>query len=159
MMMRYSQIEIKKKVLSAQKSWADYIIKIGEYKSDNKKIIELANQLIEDLYAFKTTKVLFKPTKASVVPFRSTKDEFISYFIASNDVCAEDKGFALEPWKSIEFENYSITNSEESIIAVGNYFFENSNSQQIKVEYTFGYIIDEMGKLKINLHHSSIPFK
>ena len=159
MMMRYSQIVIKKKELRTQKSWSYYIIKIGEYKSDNKKIIELTNQLIEDLYAFKTTKVLFKPTKASLIPFRSTKDEFISYFIASNNVCTEDKGFALEPWKSIEFENYGITNSEKNIIAVGNYFFENSNSQQIKVEYTFGYIIEETGKLKINLHHSSIPFK
>ena len=157
--MNYSQIEIEKKVFSAQKSWADYIIKIGEFKSDNRKIIELVNQLIEDLYAFKTTKVLFKPTKARVIPFRSTKEEFISYFIASNNACTEDKGFALEPWKSIEFENYGITNSEQSITAVGNYFFENSNSQKLKVEYTFGYIIDEMGKLKINLHHSSIPFK
>mgnify|MGYP002039769454 FL=1 len=157
--MNYSQIEIEKKVFSAQKSWADYIIKIGEFKSDNRKIIELVNQLIEDLYAFKTTKVLFKPTKARVIPFRSTKEEFISYFIASNNACTEDKGFALEPWKSIEFENYGITNSEQSITAVGNYFFENSNSQKIKVEYTFGYIIDETGKLKINLHHSSIPFK
>ena len=42
---------------------------------------------------------------------------------------------------------------------MGNYSFEDCDGNSIKVEFTFGYIIDDMGKLRINLHHSSLPFK
>ena len=28
---------------------------------------------------------------------------------------------------------------------------------EVKVEYTFGYIVDSSGNLRINLHHSSMP--
>lgn len=158
MIMNNSKNEIENKVFSAQESWANYIVEIGKLRSDTKRITVLVKQFIEELYAFKITKVLFKPTKAKVIPFRRTIEEFISYFIASNNVCPEDKGFALEPWKSVKFENYDITYNEKNVLAVGNYFFENESGHKIKVEYTFGYIIDETGKLKINLHHSSIPF-
>jgi hypothetical protein len=41
---------------------------------------------------------------------------------------------------------------------MGNYFFTELDGTEIKVEYTFGYIKDSDGRLKINLHHSSIPF-
>ena len=40
---------------------------------------------------------------------------------------------------------------------MGNYTFENNNSK-VKVEFSFGYI-DVDGLVKINLHHSSIPFQ
>ena len=40
---------------------------------------------------------------------------------------------------------------------MGNYFFTDSEGEETKVEYTFGYILDEENKLKINVHHSSIP--
>jgi hypothetical protein len=40
---------------------------------------------------------------------------------------------------------------------MGNYFFTDQGGLETKVEYTFGYIHDEEGGLKIRLHHSSIP--
>ncbi|MBW2183666.1 MAG: hypothetical protein JRF49_07355, partial [Deltaproteobacteria bacterium] len=43
-------------------------------------------------------------------------------------------------------------------VAMGNYFFTQVDGTEVKVEYTFGYIKGSDGKLKINLHHSSIPF-
>ena len=43
---------------------------------------------------------------------------------------------------------------------MGNYFFKSSNADnEIKVEYTFGYIKKNVHHLVINLHHSSLPFK
>ena len=42
-------------------------------------------------------------------------------------------------------------------MAMGNYFFTNSIEEEVKVEYSFGYIVDSEGKLRINLHHSSMP--
>ena len=40
---------------------------------------------------------------------------------------------------------------------MGNYFFEDDEQKLLNVEYTFGFIrIKDL--LKINLHHSSIPY-
>ena len=47
---------------------------------------------------------------------------------------------------------------ENRAIAMGNYFFTDLNGNEAKVEYTFGYqLID--GVLKIDVHHSSFPYK
>ena len=40
---------------------------------------------------------------------------------------------------------------------MGNYFFTDSNGDEVKVEYTFGYVSDENGNLRIQVHHSSMP--
>ena len=40
---------------------------------------------------------------------------------------------------------------------MGNYFFADQRGMDTKVEYTFGYIQDEEGRLRIQLHHSSMP--
>ena len=43
---------------------------------------------------------------------------------------------------------------------MGNYYFQTSGeSEEFKVEYTFGYIKNENGELVINLHHSSLPYQ
>ena len=43
---------------------------------------------------------------------------------------------------------------------MGNYFFKRlKDKNEIKVEYTFGYIKNKKGSLMINLHHSSLPFE
>ena len=41
---------------------------------------------------------------------------------------------------------------------MGNYYFTDKNGKTVKVEYSFGYIKDNNGDLKINLHHSSFPY-
>ena len=43
-------------------------------------------------------------------------------------------------------------------MAMGNYFFTGPDGKEVKVEYTFGYVKDSAGNLKINLHHSSLPY-
>ncbi len=114
---------------------------------------------MDDLYFFKHGKVLFKPTKAKDVQFRKDKKEFISYFIGSNNLIKEDKGFALEPWKSIYFKNFDFTFYDNIIFSMGNYFFTNYKDKTIKAEYSFAYILYEKKSLKIIFHHSSIPYK
>ena len=52
--------------------------------------------------------VLFKPTLAAVEQFRPTFDEALSYFVASNNACPEDKGFAIKGWTSVRFENAGV---------------------------------------------------
>ena len=94
-------------VVFIQEKWAEIIINIGKAYSENRDLGNLVNELIS-LYAFDYCEVLFKPTLAKNEQFRSSKDEFISYFIGENNVCKEDKGFAIKKWKSIKFQGYKI---------------------------------------------------
>jgi hypothetical protein len=40
---------------------------------------------------------------------------------------------------------------------MGNYFFTRPDGNELKVEFSFGYILDSTGELRIQLHHSSLP--
>ena len=147
----------KEDIIKAQKEWSEGIIRMGEI-SDNRESLELfVSDFLDRLYNF-DDQVLFKPTKARDIQFRNDKKSAISYFIAGNDrECDEDTGFALSSWSKITFENKDIILGKEYAIAMGNYTFENNNSK-VKVEFSFGYI-KVNGLVKINLHHSSIPFQ
>ena len=114
--------------------------------------------MIDSLYGFDNGEVLFKPTKAKDQQFRLTFEGAQSYFIGGNQHFSEDNGFALQPWTNVRFENASVILNEKSAIAMGNYFFTQVDGNEVKVEYTFGYFVDKQGQLKINLHHSSLPF-
>ena len=57
------------------------------------------------------------------------------------------------------FENAGIVLSADTALAMGNYFFTDTNGDETKVEYTFGYVKDKDGNLRINVHHSSVPFQ
>ena len=141
-----------------QEKWANIILEIG--KTYKKKISSnsLIFELLHDVYAFDHSEVLFKPTLAKQNQFRSSKEEFISYFLGQNKVCKEDIGFAIKNWESIEFENYKIIQYENCLLSMGNYFFRNDKGESLKVEYTFGFIKISNNELRINLHHSSLPY-
>ena len=94
---------------------------------------------------------------AAVEQFRPTFDEALSYFVASNNACPEDKGFAIKGWTNVRFENAGVILRETTALAMGNYFFTTPEGDEVKVEYTFGYMLDEVGALRINVHHSSMP--
>ncbi len=153
-----SSSDISKKIFDIQKQWANYIIEIGKSYLKQQDYIILTKRFLDDLYCFKHGKVLFKPTKASHIQFRNKKKEFISYFIGHNKISNEDNGFALEPWKNISFENFDIIALDNIFLSMGNYFFTNYENKNLKVEYSFGYILDSKKKLKIIFHHSSIPY-
>ena len=144
-------------IFKAQNSWSQGIIKMGQISNDRSSLELYVSDFLDRLYNF-DDQVLFKPTKAKDIQFRNDKNSAISYFIAGNDrECNEDKGFALSNWSKITFQNNDIILGEGHAMAMGNYIFENKNSK-IKVEFSFGYI-KVNGLVKINLHHSSIPFQ
>ena len=148
----------KKQVLEAQKKWGDGIIKIGSLRDSRSKCEAYTSDFLNDRYAFETGPVLFKPTKCEIVQFRLTKPDALSYFIAGDErSCNEDKGFAIQPWTKIGFENTGFILEESRAIAMGNYFFTDLENDETKVEYTFGYKLVD-GVLKIDLHHSSFPY-
>ena len=142
----------------AQAKWAQGIVTIGAFKDDKNACETATDLMINELYAFDLGNVLFKPTKAAKQQFRLNFEGAKSYFIGGNSKYKEDKGFALNPWSLVEFDNVAVVLNESSASAMGNYFFTDLNGKKVKVEYSFGYIANEKGNLKINLHHSSLPF-
>jgi hypothetical protein len=148
----------KEKVKNAQSVWGEGVVKIGKLKEDRFQCEKFANEFLDNLYAFDLGEVLFKPTKCEHEQFRPTKAEALSYFISGeNRACLEDKGFAINPWTNVRFENSGFILERDRAISMGNYFFTDLNGNEAKVEYTFGYKLVN-GKLKIDLHHSSFPF-
>ena len=149
----------KEQVLDVQQKWGSGVVKIGSLKDRRAECEAFASEFLDDRYAFEGENVLFKPTKCESEQFRPTKLEALSYFIAGDDrACNEDKGFAIQPWTNVRFENTGIILEENRAISMGNYFFTDLDGNEAKVEYTFGYkLID--GELKIDVHHSSFPFK
>lgn len=142
---------------NAQRAWGDGIVAIAKAHSDGGDYEAVARNHVETLYAYGMGNVLFKPTLAAVEQFRPTFDEALSYFVASNNACPEDKGFAIKGWTNVRFENAGVILRETTALAMGNYFFTTPEGDEVKVEYTFGYVLDEMKALRINVHHSSMP--
>ena len=148
----------KQEVLDAQKAWADGIVAISNVYVEKGDYKARAAQHIKDLYAYDQGEVLFKPTLASDDQFRETYDQALSYFVGGD--ISEDNGFAIKPWSKVRFGKQQIITDSDSAVAMGNYFFTPVGStEETKVEYTFGYMKDEDGKVRINVHHSSLPFQ
>ena len=142
---------------NAQKAWGDGIVAIASAHSNGEDYVSIARNHVETLYAYGLSPVLFKPTLAAVEQFRPNFESALSYFVASNNECTEDKGFAIKGWTNVRFENADVILGDSTALAMGNYFFTTPEGDEVKVEYTFGYIVDSSGNLRINLHHSSMP--
>ena len=149
---------LEQEVERAQRSWGEGVVEIGKLNVDREKCESYAIEFANLYYDFNNKKVLFKPTKAAIKQFRPTNEGALSYFIGGNDNFSEDKGFVLQPWTNVRFENETIILEENRALAMGNYFFTDLNGDESKVEYTFGYVKDGEGNLKIDVHHSSLPF-
>ena len=142
----------------AQEKWGKGIIKIGELKDSLKECRMFTIDFINKMYDYENGIVQFKPTKASDFQFRGDVKAALSYFIGSDSDFIEDKGFALNPWVKVDFENNSINIINDIAIAMGNYFFTDNDGGKTKVEYSFVYKKNDIGDLKIILHHSSLPY-
>lgn len=144
-------------VEAAQKAWGEGIVTIGKTFTDEGDFKAAADEHIKKFYAYGAdATVLFKPTLTSDDQFRETFDEALSYFIGTEGT--EDKGFAIKPWTAVRWENNGTVVDSDSAMSMGNYYFTDTDGNDTKVEYSFGYVRDENGDLKINLHHSSVPF-
>lgn len=144
-------------VLAVQKEWSQGIVMIGDTFKAKGDYTAKASQHIKNLYAYEQGTVLFKPTLAAADQFRGTFDEALSYFVGGD--IKEDTGFAIKPWSAVRWGEQDIIIDSDSALAMGNYFFTpDGSTEEVKVEYTFGYMKDDAGDLRINLHHSSLPF-
>merc|ERR1712178_453043 len=151
---------------AVQNAWAGAIKRISKIYKENGDYVKAASDAAGELYAYGKSNVLFKPTKAAEYQFRPTPEEAMSYFVGCKAVekgYAEDGGFAInggKGWSDCVYDNHQIETKGEVAIAMGNYYFTCAmTGETSKVEYTFGYQRCDDGKVRIFLHHSSVPYK
>ncbi len=152
-------------VIDAQNLWAQSIVDISNSFLTGGDYVRLAGERAGDLYGYDHSNVLFKPTKAAEQQFRPTANDAMSYFVGHDAVISgfkEDQGFAINSKKGFSrviFNNHQIDCHNEVAHAMGTYEFTCATTGEIsEVEYTFGYKRNDDGKVRICLHHSSIPY-
>lgn len=156
----------REEVIDAQNFWAQSIVDISTSFLTGGDYVKLASERAGELYGYDHSNVLFKPTKAVERQFRPTANDAMSYFVGHDAVIdgyKEDQGFAINAKKGfskVVFNNHQIDCHNQVAIAMGTYEFTCATTGEIsEVEYTFGYKRNPDGKVRICLHHSSIPYE
>jgi len=152
-------------VLACQEAWAGAIAAASAIYADGGDYIGAAAGAANELYGYGFTKVLFKPTKAAEYPFRATGKDAMSYFVGGSVIEGgydEDAGFAINGgngWEKVVFHNHGVDLNGPTATAMGYYIFTDATTKaEVRVEYTFGYKRCSDGKVRIYLHHSSVPY-
>ena len=87
-------------------SWKQGVLDIKNVYDNKGDYQERASKFLETHYLFETESVLFKPTLTRKEIFRNSFDRALSYFIGGD--IDEDKGFAIQEWKSIDTDQMNI---------------------------------------------------
>lgn len=149
-------------VQEAQSKWGRAIVEIGQLDLQGGDFQKRAEELVDTLYAFNVTDVLFKPTMAEDKPFRTTREGAVSYFVANaEEDFPEDVthgGFARKDWKAVRFEVAGNWYGPGAALSMGHYIFTDQAGSDHTAEFSFAYVRDSDSNLRIALHHSSFPF-
>jgi len=148
-------------VLAAQRAWGDALVAIST-TYETKGIEEaraLAEKVIDEAYGYQLGAVLFKPT-LTVAPqtFRTTRAGALAYFVGGDPAFPMDTGFALKGWRQVEIKNVAIVISGNTATTMGNVMITNKDGKVATVDKTWQFLKDDNGKLRIILHHSSLPY-
>ncbi|MBP7136202.1 MAG: hypothetical protein KBA57_07560 [Sphingomonadaceae bacterium] len=148
-------------VEAAQRAWGDALVAIStEYDTKGHAAAKrLAEQVLDTAYGYTMGPVLFKPT-LTVAPqtFRTTRDSALAYFVGGDKAYPNDGGFALKHWRRFQLENAGIVITGNTAISMGNLMLWDDKNNMTKVDKTWGYVRGGDGKLRIVLHHSSLPY-
>ena len=148
-------------VESAQKSWGAALIQISkDFKKDGiKQATKTAEEVLDKAYGYNIGPVLFKPTLSSGDQvFRTTREGALSYFVGGNKKFPNDSGFALKGWEKYEFKNAAVFIDGDMALTMGNVMLTDATGKITKVDKTWGFKKDGNGKIRIVLHHSSLPY-
>lgn len=148
-------------VLAAQKGWGEALIQISnDYTSSGyAKAKATATAVLDAAYGYNMGPVLFKPT-LTVTPqtFRVTKEGALSYFVGGDAKYPKDSGFAIKGWKKVDVENAAIHINGDVASTIGNVIFTDKDGKKTTVDKTWTFKKDNMGKIRIVVHHSSLPY-
>ena len=119
----------------------------------------LAEKVIDAAYGYQMGAVLFKPT-LTVAPqtFRTTRAGALAYFVGGDPAFPKDTGFALKGWTKVEIKNFGIFIAGDSATTMGNVMITGKDGKVTTVDKSWKFVKDDAGKLRIVLHHSSLPY-
>jgi hypothetical protein len=156
----FSRAITESEVLAAQKAWGEALVAISTtYDTKGLKAAKsLAENVIDAAYGYQFGPVLFKPT-LTIAPqtFRTTRAGALAYFVGDDPKFPMDKGFALKHWRAVEIKNTAIFISGNTATTMGNVLITNKDGKVTAVDKTWQFFKDDNGKLRIILHHSSLP--
>jgi hypothetical protein len=147
-------------VLAAQRAWGEALVQISrDYESGGvTKAKATAEKVLDSAYGYNLGPVLFKPTLTTAPQtFRTTRDGALAYFVGNNPAFPADTGFALKGWRTVEIRNAAIYLNGDTAMSMGNVLITDKQGKVTTVDKTWGYTRDDEGKLRIVLHHSSLP--
>lgn len=148
-------------VLAAQQGWCQALLDIGAAHTQGGQPAAkaLAEKVIDTAYGYQFGPVLFKPT-LTVAPqtFRTTRAGALAYFVGGDPAFPKDEGFALKGWTRCEVKNSAVFIAGDSASTLGNVSFTGKDGKVTTVDKTWGYVKDDAGRLRIVVHHSSLPY-
>jgi hypothetical protein len=148
-------------VLAAQKGWGDALVAISTtYEQKGQAAAKaLAEKVIDEAYGYQFGAVLFKPTLTTAPQtFRTTKAGALAYFVGGDSTFPSDKGFALKGWRQVEIQNAAIFIEGDVATTMGNVLLTDKTGKVTTVDKTWKFLKDSNGKLRIVVHHSSLPY-
>ena len=148
-------------VLAAQAGWCDALVAISKAGDEQGHAAakKLAGEVIDAAYGYNLGPVLFKPTLAAPPQtFRTTRDGAISYFVGGDPTYAGDSGFALKGWTACRAENAAIHINGDVAATMGNVIVTDKDGKLTTVDKSWIFKKSDDGKLRIVLHHSSLPY-
>ncbi len=148
-------------VLAAQQAWCGALVGISTTYAESGKDAakKLAGEVIDAAYGYQMGAVLFKPT-LTVAPqtFRTTREGALAYFVGDDPAFPQDTGFALKGWTKCEIANSAIFIAGDSASTMGNVNITNKDGSVTTVDKTWTFVKDDLGNLRIVVHHSSLPY-
>ncbi len=148
-------------VIAAQKGWCSALVSISDtYAAQGLPAAkQLAAKVVDEAYGYQMGAVLFKPTLAAAPQsFRTTREGAISYFVGGDQAFPHDHGFATKNWKKCDIENAAVFIAGDTATTMGNVKFTDKDGKVTVVDKTWEFVKDGGGKLRIMVHHSSLPF-
>jgi hypothetical protein len=148
-------------VEAAQQAWCAALVQIArDFESGGRdRATATAAAVLDAAYGYGHGAVLFKPTLTSGdQTFRTTREGALAYFVGGNPAFPRDSGFALKGWRDCAIANAGVYINGDLAITMGNVILTNDKGEQTKVDKTWGFNKDDEGKLRIVLHHSSLPY-
>lgn len=152
----------KEEVANAIENWAKGLFEIGaEFQANGyAKARVVAEKFIIDTYNYQQDEgTAFKPTVADQSDsWRNTFDEALSYFVGGDPEYTTDKGFALAGWNFMEKKAEAEIPSCDTYTWCGKVTLKDNNGNTAVVDKTWVFRKDGNGKVRITLHHSSLPY-
>ncbi len=152
----------KNELVAARQAWGEGLVEISQTfdESGINATKETATKIIENLYGYNLGPVLFKPTlSGGEQTFRTTAKGALSYFVGDDDEYPNDVGFALRSWCEVTSCEAAYFIEGDVAMWMGHIYCKDNSGNVTTVDKSFGYKKDNESKMRIILHHSSLPYQ